>query len=259
MKEIHSTAIIEDGAIIGDGVKIGPYCVIGKDVKIGAGTVVQSHVVIEGITEIGENNTIYSFVSIGKASQDLKYRDEPTKTIIGDRNKIREFVTIHRGTDDRWETRIGNDNLLMAYVHCAHDVIVGNDCILANNVTLAGHVVVEDHAIIGGLTPVHQFCRVGAHSMTGGASGISQDICPFMLAEGKPANIRYINATGLKRRGFTETEISNIKKAYKIIFRSGAPIKDALAQLESDFPDDKNILMLREFIEESIKNRGISR
>ncbi|MBP6063685.1 MAG: acyl-ACP--UDP-N-acetylglucosamine O-acyltransferase [Fusobacteriaceae bacterium] len=259
MKEIHSTAIIEDGAIIGDGVKIGPYCVIGKDVKIGAGTVVQSHVVIEGITEIGENNTIYSFVSIGKASQDLKYRDEPTKTIIGDRNKIREFVTIHRGTDDRWETRIGNDNLLMAYVHCAHDVIVGNDCILANNVTLAGHVVVEDHAIIGGLTPVHQFCRVGAHSMTGGASGISQDICPFMLAEGKPANIRYINATGLKRRGFTETEISNIKKAYKIIFRSGAPIKDALAQLENDFPDDKNILMLREFIEESIKNRGISR
>ncbi len=147
----------------------------------------------------------------------------------------------------------------MAYVHCAHDVIVGNDCILANNVTLAGHVVVEDHAIIGGLTPVHQFCRVGAHSMTGGASGISQDICPFMLAEGKPANIRYINATGLKRRGFTETEISNIKKAYKIIFRSGAPIKDALAQLENDFPDDKNILMLREFIEESIKNRGISR
>ena len=243
MKEIHSTAIIEDGAIIGDGVKIGPYCVIGKDVKIGAGTVVQSHVVIEGITEIGENNTIYSFVSIGKASQDLKYRDEPTKTIIGDRNKIREFVTIHRGTDDRWETRIGNDNLLMAYVHCAHDVIVGNDCILANNVTLAGHVVVEDHAIIGGLTPVHQFCRVGAHSMTGGASGISQDICPFMLAEGKPANIRYINATGLKRRGFTETEISNIKKAYKIIFRSGAPIKDALAQLENDFPDDKIILM----------------
>ena len=259
MKEIHSTAIIEDGAIIGDGVKIGPYCVIGKDVKIGNNTVIQSHVVIEGITEIGESNTIYSFVSIGKASQDLKYRDEPTKTIIGDRNKIREFVTIHRGTDDRWETRIGNDNLLMAYVHCAHDVIVGNDCILANNVTLAGHVVVEDHAIIGGLTPVHQFCRVGAHSMTGGASGISQDICPFMLAEGKPANIRYINATGLKRRGFTETEISNIKKAYKIIFRSGAPIKDALAQLESDFPDDKNILMLREFIEESIKNRGISR
>lgn len=259
MKEIHSTAIIEDGAIIGDGVKIGPYCVIGKDVKIGNNTTLQSHVVVEGITEIGEGNTIYSFVSIGKASQDLKYKGEPTKTIIGNNNQIREFVTIHRGTDDRWETRIGNNNLLMAYVHCAHDVIVGSNCILANNVTLAGHVVVEDYAIIGGLTPVHQFCRIGAYSMTGGASAINQDVSPFMLAEGHPVSIRAINSVGLKRKGFSEEEISNIKKAHRILFRTGTPLREALEQLRTTYSEDENIKKLIEFIEISTKNRGIAK
>lgn len=259
MIDIHATAIIEDGAVIEDGVKIGPYCIVGKDVKIGKNTVIQSHVVVEGITEIGENNTIYSFVSIGKASQDLKYRDEPTKTIIGNNNQIREFVTIHRGTDDRWETRIGSNNLLMAYVHVAHDVIVGNNCILANNVTLAGHVVVEDFAIIGGLTPVHQFCRVGAYSMTGGASAINQDICPFMLAEGNKAEVRTLNVTGLKRKGFSPEEMSNIKAAYKIIYRSKLPLKEVVAQLERDYPEDKNIKMILDFIEISTKNRGLAR
>lgn len=257
MTEIHSTAIVEDGAILEPGVKIGPFCIVGKDVKIGKNTVLQSHVVVEGITEIGENNTIYSFVSIGKASQDLKYKGEPTKTIIGDNNSIREFVTIHRGTDDRWETKIGSNNLLMAYVHVAHDVIVGNHCILANGVTLAGHVTVDDFAIIGGLTPVHQFCRVGSYSMTGGGSAINQDICPFVMAEGNKAVIRGLNTVGLRRKGFTEEDRLNLKKAYRIIFRNGNPLKEALAELESEFPEDKNIKYLVEFIKTS--NRGITR
>lgn len=257
MVEIHSTAIIEEGAILEDGVKIGPYCIIGKDVKIGKNTVLQSHVVVEGMTEIGEENTIYSFVSIGKASQDLKYRGEPTKTIIGNRNSIREFVTIHRGTDDRWETRIGSGNLLMAYVHVAHDVIVGDECILANNVTLAGHVVVDSYAIIGGLTPVHQFTHIGSYVMIGGASAINQDICPFVLAEGNKAVVRGLNTVGLRRRGFSDEELSNLKKVYRIIFRRGLPLKEALAEAEEQFGSDKNVAYLLEFIRKS--ERGIAR
>ena len=257
MVEIHSTAIIEDGAIIEDEVKIGPYCIVGKDVIIKKGTVLQSHVVVEGITEIGENNTIYSFVSIGKANQDLKYKGEPTKTIIGNNNSIREFVTIHRGTNDRWETRIGNGNLLMAYVHVAHDVIVGDDCILANNVTLAGHVVVDSHAIIGGLTPIHQFSRIGSYCMIGGASAVSQDVCPFVLATGNTVVLRGLNIVGLRRRGFSDEEISNLKKAYRILFRQGLQLKDAVEELEKNFSEDKNVKYLVDFIKSS--DRGIAR
>lgn len=257
MVDIHKTAIIEEGAIIEDGVTIGPYCVVGKDVIIKKGTVLQSHVVVEGITEIGENNTIYSFVSIGKANQDLKYKGEPTKTIIGNNNSIREFVTIHRGTDDRWETRIGNGNLLMAYVHVAHDVIIGDDCILANNVTLAGHVVVDSHAIIGGLTPIHQFTRIGSYCMVGGASAVSQDVCPFVLATGNTVVLRGLNIVGLRRRGFSDEEISNLKKAYRILFRQGLQLKDALEELEKNFSEDKNVKYLVDFIKSS--DRGIAR
>ena len=257
MIDIHNTAIIEEGAIIEDGVKIGPYCIIGKDVKIRKNTTIQSHVVIEGITEIGENNTIYSFASIGKASQDLKYKGEPTKTIIGNNNTIREFVTIHRGTDHRWETRIGNGNLIMSYVHVAHDVIIGDGCIFSNNATLAGHVVVDSYAIVGGLTPVHQFCRIGSYSMTGGASAVNQDICPFILAEGNKAIPRGLNSVGLRRRGFTDEEISRLKKAYKIVFRSGLSLKDALAQIEAEIELDKNVSYFVDFIKNS--DRGIAR
>ncbi len=257
MVEIHSTAIVEEGAKLAEGVKIGPYCIVGKDVTIGKGTILDSHVVVEGITEIGENNRIYSFVSIGKDSQDLKYKDEPTKTIIGNNNKIREFVTIHRGTDDRWETRIGSDNLLMAYVHVAHDVIVGDRCILANNVTLAGHVTVDSFAIIGGLTPVHQFCRVGSYCMVGGASAITQDICPFVLAEGNKAKVRGLNMVGLRRKGFDATQISNLKKAYRMIFRKGLPLKEALEEVKSVYSEDENVMYLVDFIEKS--DRGIAR
>lgn len=257
VSEIHKTAIIEEGAVIEEEVKIGPYCIVGKDVVIKKNTVLQSHVVIEGITEIGEGNTIYSFVSIGKVPQDLKYKNEATKTIIGNNNTIREFVTIHRGTDDKWETRIGNNNLLMAYVHIAHDVEVGNNCILANGVNLAGHIVVDDFAIIGGMTPVHQFCRIGSYAMIGGGSAVNQDICPFMMAEGNKAIIRGLNTVGLTRKGFTEEERRNLKKVYKIIFRSGMLLKDAIKEVEKEFPDDKNIKYLIEFINKS--NRGIAR
>ena len=257
MVDIHKTAIIEEGAIIEDGVTIGPYCVVGKDVIIKKGTVLQSHVVVEGITEIGENNTIYSFVSIGKANQDLKYKGEPTKTIIGNNNSIREFVTIHRGTDDRWETRIGNGNLIMAYVHVAHDVIIGDDCIFSNNVTLAGHVVVDSHAIIGGLTPVHQFTRIGSYCMVGGASAVSQDVCPFVLATGNTVVLRGLNIVGLRRRGFSDEEISNLKKAYRILFRQGLQLKDALEELDKNFSEDKNVKYLVDFIKSS--DRGIAR
>jgi len=255
--EIHETAIIAEGAVLEDGVKIGPYCVIGKDVKIGKNTLLESHVVIEGITEIGEGNKIHSFASIGKDSQDLKYKGEPTKTIIGNNNKIREFVTIHRGTTDRWETRVGDNNLIMAYVHIAHDVIVGDNCIFSNNATLAGHVTVDSNALVGGLTPVHQFCRIGSYSMTGGASAINQDICPFVLAEGNKAKVRGLNSVGLRRRGFSNEEISNLKKAYKLIFRSGMPLKEAVEELKATYGEDKNVMYLVDFIEKS--DRGIAR
>jgi len=255
--EIHKTAIVEEGAKLGSGVKIGPYSIIGKDVTIGDNTIVESHVVIEGITEIGKNNKIYSFASIGKESQDLKYAGEATKTIIGDNNKFREFVTVHRGTDDRWETRIGNNNLFMAYVHVAHDVIVENNCIFSNNATLAGHVTVHSNAIVGGLTPVHQFCRIGSYSMTGGACAIAQDIPPYTLAEGNKAKVRGLNTIGLKRRGFSSEEISNLKKAYRIIFRSKMLLKEALADVEEMFPEDKNVNYLVDFIKNS--SRGIAR
>ncbi|MDR1832655.1 MAG: acyl-ACP--UDP-N-acetylglucosamine O-acyltransferase [Fusobacteriaceae bacterium] len=257
MADIHETAIIEQGAILADDVKVGPYCFIGKDVRIGSGTSLFSHVVVGGITEIGEGNEIYPFASIGLANQDLKYKGEATKTIIGNRNRIRECVTIHRGTDASWETRIGDGNLLMAYVHVAHDVRIGNGCVLANNVTLAGHVTVEDYAIIGGLTPAHQFTRIGAYSMTGGNSGIAQDICPFCLAEGERAEMKGLNSIGLRRHGFTDEDLSNLKKAYRLIFRSGLPLKEALRQVEESFGQDEHVMYLVNFIRSS--QRGIAR
>jgi len=255
MAKIHKTAIVEEGAILGKGVEIGPYTIIGSEVIIGDNTIIESHVVIDGITIIGENNKIYSYASIGKESQDLKYKGEPTKTIIGNNNRIREFVTIHRGTDDKWETVIGDNNLLMVYVHIAHDVVVGNNCILANNVTLAGHVTVDDFAIIGGLTPVHQFCRIGSHSMTGGGSAIVQDVPPFVLAEGNKAIARGLNSVGLSRRGFSKEDVSTLKKVYRLIFRSKMRLKDALAESEKNYGDNPHVKVFVDFIRNS--HRGI--
>ena len=254
---IHETAIVSDKAIIADDVKIGPFCIIGPQVSIGAGTVLESHVTLDGDTTIGENNYIYSFVSIGKMPQDIDYLNEHTKITIGNNNKIREFVTIHRGTEGKFETKIENNCLIMAYVHIAHDCMVEDNCILANGATLAGHVYVEEYAVIGGLTPIHQFVRVGRHAMVGGASAVNQDVVPYTLAEGNKARAAYINITGLKRRGFTEEEIKNLRESYKIIFKRGLKLEEALVQLKEKFPDDKNIDHIIAFIKKS--KRGITR
>mgnify|MGYP003615546764 CR=1 FL=1 len=256
-ENIHPSAIVSESAILGENVHIGPYCIVGPEVILGNGTTLESHVVIEGDTEIGENNYIYSFVSIGKAPQDLKYNNEKTKVVIGNNNRIREFVTIHRGTDDKWETRIGNRCLIMAYVHIAHDCIVGDNCILANGATLAGHVEVEEYAVVGGLTPIHQFVRIGRHSMVGGASAVNQDVVPYTLAEGNKARAAYINIVGLKRRGFTEDEILTLRDAYKIIFKKKLKLEEALQQLEEKYGTEKNVSKMIEFIRKS--KRGITR
>lgn len=255
--KIHPTAIVAEGANIEEGVIIGPYAIIGENVTIKKGSKIGAHSVIDGITIIGENNEIFPFVSIGLVPQDLKYKDEETRVVIGNNNKIREFVTIHKGTDARWETKIEDNNLLMAYVHVAHDCIVGNNCILANNATLAGHVTVEDNVIVGGLTPVHQFVKIGSHAIIGGASAVNQDILPFMMAEGNKTNIRGLNLVGLKRRGFSDENISNLKDAFKIIFRSNLMLEEAVRTLKEKYKEDKNIKHLLDFISKS--ERGLCR
>lgn len=254
---IHETAIVSDKAIIADNVKIGPFCIIGPQVSIGAGTVLESHVTLDGDTTIGENNYIYSFVSIGKMPQDIDYLNEHTKITIGNNNKIREFVTIHRGTEDKFETKIENNCLIMAYVHIGNDCTIESNCILGNNVTLTGHVYVETNAIISALTPVYENVRIGCHAMVGGASYVFQDILPFTLAEGVKANSAFINMVGLRRRGFSEDEIRNLKEAYKIIFKRGNKLEEAIRQMQEKFPDDKNIKHMIQFIRES--KRGIAR
>ena len=257
LNNIHPTAIVDPNAKIGENVKIGPYSVVGPEVSIGNGTVIESHVVIEGETIIGENNYIFSFVSIGKVPQDLKFNGEKTRVIIGNNNKIREFVTIHRGTDDKYETRIGNDTLVMAYVHIAHDCIIGDHCVLANAATFAGHVEVEDWAVVGGLTAIHQFTRVGRHAMIGGCSAVNQDVVPYMLSEGNKARAVYINIVGLKRRGFSEEQIKTLREVYKIIFKKKLKLEKALQILEKDYKDNEDVVKLVEFIRKS--KRGITR
>ena len=254
---IHPTAIIADEAKLGDNITVGPYSIIGPEVVIGNGTTVESHVVIEGETIIGENNYIFSFASIGKVPQDLKFKGEKTRTIIGNNNKIREFVTIHRGTDDKYETRIGNNCLIMAYVHIAHDCIIGDNCVLANAATFAGHVEVEDYAVVGGLTAVHQFTRVGRHAMIGGCSAVTQDVVPYMLSEGNKARAVYINIVGLQRRGFSEEQIKTLREVYKIIFKKKLKLEEALQILERDYSHFDEAMKVVEFIRKS--KRGITR
>lgn len=216
---IHKTAIIEEGAKIGRNVEIGAYSVIGKDVTIGDGTIIKSHVVIEGITEIGQNNKIFQFSSIGAAPQDLKFKGEKSKTIIGNSNTIREFVTINAGTEGGiMETRMGNHCLLMAYCHLAHDVVLGNNVILANAATLAGHVVVEDNVVIGGLSAIHQFVRIGRGAMIGGMSGVETDVIPYGTVMGGRANLAGLNLVGLKRHNFEKADINALRAFYKKLF-----------------------------------------
>lgn len=229
---IHASAIVADSAKIADDVDIGPFAVIGDSVEIGSGTRVGSHVVINGPTVIGEDNHIYQFASIGDDPQDMKYADEPTKLTIGDRNTIREFCTVSRGTvQDAGETVMGDDNWIMAYVHIAHDCHVGSKTIMANNATLAGHVHIGDWAILGGFSGAHQFCRVGAHAFLGMYSGVNRDVPAYTMVSGTPGVPRGINSEGLKRRGFDADQIRNIKDAYRLVYRKGIKLADAIEEI----------------------------
>jgi UDP-N-acetylglucosamine acyltransferase len=231
---IHSTAIVSAKAKIAEDVSIGPFTIIGDDVEIGAGTVIESHVVVNGPTRIGRNNHIYQFSSVGDDPQDKKYRDEPTRLEIGDGNTIREYCTISRGTvQDEGVTRIGDDNWIMAYVHIAHDCRVGDHCIFANNATLAGHVYVGDWVIFAGFTGAHQFCRIGSHAFLGMYAGTGQDVPAYTMIGGQPPSPKGINSEGLKRRGFTPEQIRNIRNAYRVVYRSGLKLAEAINELEA--------------------------
>jgi len=253
---IHPTAIIEDGAIIGENVEIGAYAYIGSKVTIKNNTKIMHHATIEGKTTIGENNEIFPYASLGTAPQDLKYKGEETELIIGNNNKIREFTLINTGTiQDNSKTIIGNNNLFMGYVHVAHDCVIGNNCIFANAATLAGHVHIDDGAVVGGMTPIHQFVHVGTLAMVAGASAVSQDVPPFCMVEGNRAKLRGLNLTGLRRALNNRDDVDAIKKAYKALFESGKPIKDVANEL---LQSDNNIYVkkLAEFVINS--KRGIA-
>ncbi|KFZ29603.1 UDP-N-acetylglucosamine acyltransferase [Pseudidiomarina atlantica] len=230
---IHPTAIIDESAVIGNNVSIGPYSIIGADVVIGDDCWIGPHVVLRGPTTLGKGNKIFQFSSVGEDCQDKKYAGEPTRLEIGDFNVIRECVTIHRGTiQDQGLTQIGSHNLLMAYVHVAHDCVVGDNVILANNTTLAGHVYVGDWAILGGFTGVHQFCHIGEHAFTAVNSVVVQDIPPYIMAQGHNAVPRTINSEGLRRRGFTSEQIMTIKRAFRTLYRKGLTVDEAIAEME---------------------------
>ncbi|RUO36325.1 acyl-ACP--UDP-N-acetylglucosamine O-acyltransferase [Aliidiomarina sanyensis] len=231
---IHNTAIIDPKARIGSNVTVGPWTYIGPDVEIGDDCIIHSHVVVKGPTRIGRGNRIFQFCSVGEDCQDKKYKGEPTELVIGDRNVFREGCTIHRGTvQDNSLTQIGSDNLFMAYVHVAHDCLIGSNNILANNATLAGHVHVGDFVILGGFTGVHQFCRIGSHSFAAVSSVVVQDIPPFVMCQGHNAVPRTINSEGLRRRGFSAEAITNIKRAYKSLYRKGLTIEEAIVEIKA--------------------------
>ncbi|MCK0537647.1 acyl-ACP--UDP-N-acetylglucosamine O-acyltransferase [Alcanivorax quisquiliarum] len=231
---IHNTAIIDAGAELAGDVQVGPYSIIGPDVKIASGTVIGPHVVIQGPTTIGRDNRIFQFASIGEACQDKKYNGEPTALEIGDNNVIREHVTIHRGTiQDNGLTRIGDNNLLMVGVHVAHDCMIGNNNIFANTTGIAGHVHIGDGVILGGMTGVHQFCRIGSYAMTAGCSLVLKDIPAYVMVGGNPAAARSMNFEGMRRRGWSPEVVSQLRKAYKIVYRQGQTLEQALAQLDA--------------------------
>ncbi|STZ77033.1 acyl-ACP--UDP-N-acetylglucosamine O-acyltransferase [Bergeriella denitrificans] len=258
MTQIHPTAIIDPKAELHESVKVGAYSIIGPDVKIGADTEIGPHVVINGITEIGEGNRIYQFASIGEVNQDLKYKGEPTKTIIGNRNQIREHVTIHRGTEQGGGiTRVGDDNLLMINAHVAHDCRVGNRCILANNATLAGHVELDDFVIVGGMSAIHQFSIVGAHAMIGGCSAVAQDVPPYVMAQGNHAGPVGINIEGMKRRGFDKPAIQAVLNAYKLLYRKGLTLEEAKQEIGKLAAEAPEVALFNDFFQRS--TRGLIR
>jgi UDP-N-acetylglucosamine acyltransferase len=256
--KIHATAILGKDVSLEKDVAIGPYCIVYDGARIKKGTRLISHVVIEGRTEIGEECTVYPFSSIGLPPQDLKYKNEETGVIIGNNNTIREYATIHRASvGGEGNTVIGDGNFLMAYVHIAHDCHIGSHTIMANAATLAGHVTVEDYAYIGGLVAIHQFTRIGIYAMVGGFSGIGQDIPPFTIASGARARLFGINMVGLKRHGFPDSTINDLKKAYKILFREKRTLKSAIEKIEKEFGRTEEIERLITFIEKN--TRGICR
>ena len=255
MNNIHKTAIIEEGAILGDNITIGAFTIIEKDVKIGDGTVIDSHTLIAGKTTIGKNNHIFSHASIGTIPQDLKFNGEDVELIIGDNNKIREYTLFNPGTIGGGSiTKISDNNLFMGYVHVAHDCIIGSNCIFANGATLAGHVECADFVVVGGLTPIHQFCKIGTQAMIGGASAVAQDIPPFCLAEGNKAVLRGLNLTGLRRRFDNREDIDAVKHAYRELFESGKPLQEVAKELlETD--ENKYVKELAGFVVDT--KRGI--
>jgi len=254
MSLIHTSAVVEDGAILGENVSVGPFAYIGPNVKIGDNTTVAPHAVIEGHTTIGKNNRIFSHTAVGTIPQDLKFAGEHVELIIGDNNTIREFTLLNPGTKGGGSvTKIGNGNLLMGYVHLGHDVIIGDNCILANGATLAGHVELGNHVVIGRLTPVHQFVHIGDYAMIGGASALSQDIPPFCLAEGNRASLRGLNLTGL-RRAMDREDINALKAAYRELFEEGKPLQEVAQKLLESTNSDR-VKQLCEFIKTS--KRGI--
>ena len=255
---IHPTAIVHPAARLGEGVSVGAYTLIGEHVEIGAGTQVGPHVVIDGHTRIGQDNRIFQFSSIGEVPQDKKYAGEPTRLEIGDRNTIREFCTFNCGTaQDVGVTRLGNDNWIMAYVHLAHDCQVGSNTIFANNAQLAGHVHIGDWAILGGFTVVHQFVRIGAHSMTAMGTILLQDLPPYVTAAGNPSAPHGINSEGLKRRGFSSPSIMAIKRAYKTVYKSGLKLDEALAALAAEVEKVAELAPFADFLAQP--GRGIIR
>src|SRR5688572_2766675 len=254
---IHPTAVIHPQAKLGIDCQVGPYCVIGEHVELGDGCRLHSHVVIDGHTVLGRENEIFPFASIGLKTQDLKWKGGLTRTQIGDRNTFREYVTIHSATGDGETTVVGSNNHILAYCHLAHNVNVGNHVIMSNVGTLAGHVTVGDHAVIGGLVAIHQFTRVGKMSMIGGCSKVVQDVPPFMLADGNPAQTRTVNKVGLERRGVTEDAQAALKQAYKFLFREGLTISNALVKIEAELPKLPEIQHLLQFARTS--ERGLSK
>jgi UDP-N-acetylglucosamine acyltransferase len=255
---IHQSAIVHPSARLDSTVSVGPYAVIGEHVEVGEGTSIGAHAVVTGHTRIGRDNRIFQFTSIGDEPQDKKYAGEPTRLEIGDRNTIREFCTLNCGTvQDAGVTRIGSDNWIMAYVHVAHDCIVGNNVILANCTQLAGHVQIGDWVILAGFTGAHQFCRIGAHSMTAIATVLVHDLPPYVMAQGDTASAHGINSEGLKRRGFSAEAIAGIRRAYKTLYRSGLKLEEARSALAEQVAECPEVGVMVEFLAQT--SRGIVR
>src|ERR1700731_3035129 len=255
--QIHPTAIVDPRAEIGAASAVEPYCVIGPDVVLGDNCWLQHHVTLSGPMRAGSRNKFYAYCSIGQQTQDLKYQGEPTYLDIGDENTFREFVTINRSTTSEGKTRVGSRGNFLAYSHIGHDCTVGDEVVFSNNATLAGHVHVGNHAVMGGLTAVHQFCRIGRFAIMGGCSKIVQDVPPFMIADGNPAEIRGVNLVGLERQGFTPESVKWIKEAFRLIYRSKYNTRQAMEAIRKELPQNEEITQIIEFIGQS--ERGIIR